>query len=77
MTKDQLEKLGIRNEAWKVPHGMGLIYEVLVTSNAEQLTAVAPALVEIANMYAKVNGLRPLASVEPHEGRKPLTFTGD
>tara|TARA_R100000908_G_C3681987_1_gene100152 strand:+ start:65 stop:289 length:225 start_codon:yes stop_codon:yes gene_type:complete len=63
MTQDQLEKAGILIDAYKVPRGMGLIYEVLVTSSAEQLTAVTPALVQVANMYAKANGLRLLAVV--------------
>ena len=63
MTNDQLEAIGICNNSYKMGWGIKVIYEVLVTYSAKQLTAVAPALVQVANMHARANGLRLLASV--------------
>jgi len=63
MTNDQLETIGIRNDSYKAGYGIKIIYEVLVTYSAEQLTAVSPSLVQVANMHARANGLRLLAVV--------------
>ena len=63
MTNDQLETIGIRNDSYKVGYGIKVIYEVLATYSEEDLTRVAPSLVQVANMHAKANGLRLLAVI--------------
>ena len=63
MTNDQLETIGIRINSYKVGWGIKVIYEVLVTYSAEQLTAVSPSLVQVATMHARANGLLLLAVV--------------